>query len=90
MRSLLVIAALLPLLARPAVAMEPWERVLRDQLRRELGCRVIAIDHVRQLELAGVTVIDGHADCEDGRAYDFSRPKPHMRFELRVCQPAVC
>ena len=84
-------AALALISALPsASAMEPWEMLLREQLQRELGCRVIRIAEARQFELAGEQVIDGHADCEDGRAYDFTRPKLHMKFELRPCSMTVC
>jgi hypothetical protein len=90
MRALLVMTLLTTLGAPWARAIEPWETVLREQMRHELGCNIVAIGNVRQLELAGEAVIDGHAECEDGRSYDFTRPKPHMRFDFRVCQPVVC
>ena len=28
--------------------------------------------------------------CADGREFDFSRPRPHQKFEIHLCQPAVC
>ena len=47
-------------------------------------------DRERTFELAGDTVIEGRVRCLDGREFDFTRPKPHLKFELRLCQPAVC
>lgn len=89
---LLALAALTALMVHrlPAAAIEPWETVLRAQMQSELGCRVVGVGGVRMIELAGEVVIDGHADCEDGRAYDFTRPRQHMKFEFRLCQPSVC
>ena len=82
--------AALMLASSQALAVEPWELILTEQMTHELGCKVIDVSNVRQFMLGESLVIDGHADCEDGRAYDFTRPKNHMRFELRLCQPVVC
>ncbi len=59
-------------------------------MTHELGCKVVNVSNVRQFRLGESLVIDGHADCEDGRAYDFTRPKDHMSFQFRACEPVVC
>ncbi len=90
MLSLLAAAAAFGLAASRCSAAEPWELILTEQMTHELGCKVIKVSNVRQFRLGESLVIDGHADCEDGRAYDFTRPKDHLSFRFRACEPVVC
>ena len=76
---LCVVLAAMPLLAAPVSAQEAWRKVLLMQLMSEKQCELEAVIGLRQFELAGDTVIDGRAQCNDGRHFDFERRK---RFEL--------
>ena len=68
----------------------PWRQVLIDQLRHERSCAVRAFVFVNEVPLAGDTVMSGRVACIDGREFDFSRQKAHQKFEIHLCQPAVC
>lgn len=69
---------------------DTWRTVLVQQLQGERQCKLDHIVAVRQFKLAGEDVVEGRARCSDGREFDFSRAKLHLKFELRLCQPAVC
>lgn len=69
---------------------EPWLAMLKQQLLDQKKCFYEHIVQIRTFELAGAEVIDGRARCMDGREFYFTRPKPHLAFELRECEPAVC
>ena len=67
-----------------------WLRILQHQLRIEESCGYDHIVWVHTFELAGVEVIDGRVRCTDGREFYFTRPKPHLSYNLRQCEPAIC
>ena len=67
-----------------------WLLLLKQQLLDTRKCFFEHIVHVRTFELADVAVIDGRVRCMDGREFYFTRPKPHLAYELRECEPAVC
>jgi hypothetical protein len=69
---------------------EIWLVLLKRQLLDERKCYYEHIVYVRAFELAGAEVIDGRVHCMDGREYYFTRPKPHLAFALRECEPTVC
>lgn len=73
-----------------AVAEQAWESILRLQLQDERRCQLRAIVSLRDLEIGGLGGLEGRIRCADGREFDFSRQKAHQKFELRLCQPAVC
>lgn len=73
-----------------AGAMEPWEHVLADQLAAEQKCVMSGTYSVHEWRLGDETVLSGKARCYDGREYDFSQKKNHLKFDLRECEPTVC
>jgi hypothetical protein len=90
-------ALFLGVISALALATEPlsaadqtWLVMLKEQLLNERKCFYEHIVHVRTFELAGAEVIDGRVRCRDGREYYFTRPKPHLAYVLRECEPAVC
>ena len=73
-----------------AAADEPWEQLLKMQLESEFKCVLSGTIYVRELQIDNGTAYSGRAKCYDGREYDFSQSKPHMKFEIRSCDPTVC
>lgn len=69
---------------------ETWLLILQLQLATGVSCTYEHIVWVNAFELAGAQVIDGRVRCRDGREFYFTRPKPHVAYELRECEPAVC
>ena len=69
---------------------ETWLVILQQQLSIGVSCTYEHIVWVNAFELAGTEVIDGRVRCRDGREFYFTRPKPHLSYELRECEPAVC
>lgn len=73
-----------------ARAEETWQVTLRLQLQDERKCELQTYVSVRQLPDDKVGGIDGRVRCTDGREFDFTRKAAHQKFELALCQPAVC
>jgi hypothetical protein len=73
-----------------ALAQEPWEHLLRQQLNREKACVMSEVSDVTRMRLGEQIVISGRAACYDGRLFDFSQQQPHMRFDIQACDPTVC
>jgi hypothetical protein len=73
-----------------ASAVEPWAQVLSDQLELEQKCSMSATYDVQQWTLGDETVLSGKARCHDGREFDFSQKKNHLKFDFKACDPAVC
>jgi hypothetical protein len=71
-------------------AMEPWEQVLAQQLDLEQKCVLTGTYDVQEWPLGDELVLSGKARCYDGREFDFSQKKNHMKFEIRACEPTVC
>lgn len=69
---------------------EMWEATLRLQLEGEKRCQLQSFVSVRELPVEGLGGLEGRIRCIDGREFDFSRQRQHQKFELRLCQPAVC
>jgi len=86
--------------ATSAVAMSPgempeqgpptWEKLLTLQLEDEKKCVLSGTVFVREMPGAEGVTISGRAKCYDGREFDFSQQKPHMKFDIRACDPTVC
>jgi hypothetical protein len=74
----------------PSPATEVWEKLLSIQLKNEMKCILAETMFVREMPLADGIVLSGRARCFDGREFDFSQSKPHMRFDLKTCDPVVC
>ena len=90
-RSLAVPVVLIAMLVgASAMAEEPWESVLRLQLDTEKKCELALIISVRQIPVEGLDALEGRVRCTDTREFDFSRPRPHLKFNLQLCQPTVC
>jgi hypothetical protein len=69
---------------------EVWEQLLGAQLEDEQRCVLAGTLFVRELPLGDSVVLSGRARCFDGREFDFSQSKPHMKFEIRACDPIYC
>jgi hypothetical protein len=76
--------------AGTAVAREPWEQVLAQQLDLEQKCILTDTYNVHEWPLGDEKVISGKARCYDGREFDFSQKKNHLKFDIRACEPTVC
>lgn len=87
----LLAATVLAMVVSPSGrADDDWKAVLRLQLEAEQRCQLDHMISVRQLPVAPLGALEGRLRCKDGREFDFSRAKPHLRFDLRLCAPAVC
>lgn len=71
-------------------AMAPWEQVLAQQLDLEQKCVMTGTYDVQEWPLGDELVLSGKARCYDGREFDFSQKKNHMKFEIRACEPTIC
>ncbi len=69
---------------------EPWEQVLAQQLDLEQKCVMTGTYNVKEFPLGNEVVLSGKARCYDGREFDFSQTKNHLKFEIRACEPTVC
>ncbi|MEQ1715152.1 MAG: hypothetical protein ABL907_04080, partial [Hyphomicrobium sp.] len=69
---------------------QPWALSLSAQLAAEKRCDVQVTYFVRELPSAEGTLYSGRVRCIDGREFDFSQSKAHLKFELRACEPAAC
>jgi hypothetical protein len=74
----------------PAFAMDPWEQLLRTQLRDEKTCYLAETPLIVEMPLGDGVVLSGRARCIDGREFDFSQSQPHMKFDLRTCDVTYC
>ena len=71
-------------------AEEGWLPVLKQVLAAERKCDLGELLWARDVPVGGSVALEGRVRCLDGREFDFSRPRPHMRFEVRLCLPTVC
>jgi hypothetical protein len=69
---------------------EVWKVPLRQQLLDERNCELKSFLFIRSFRLAGDKVLEGRVACYDGREFDFTRPRPHAKFKLRLCLPTAC
>lgn len=69
---------------------EPWALSLAAQLQAEKRCDLQVTYFVRELPVEGGTAYSGRLRCIDGREFDFSQAKPHLKFDLKACEPAAC
>jgi hypothetical protein len=74
----------------PAIAAEPWEQVLGQQLDLEQKCILTSTYNVQEWSLGNEMVISGKARCHDGREFEFSQKKNHLKFDIKACEPTVC
>lgn len=73
-----------------AWAEDVWVTVLKAQLVKEKGCQFSHLVQSRAVQLAGAKLYEGRVRCLDGREFDFTQPNAHSKFELKICQPAIC
>lgn len=87
-----LLAMLLAVGAAPAAALaeEQWLVLLRSQIKDSHNCAIQHIVFVREIPVGKETTIEGRLRCIDGREYDFSRPRAHQKYEIRLCQPTIC
>ncbi|MGE8943519.1 hypothetical protein ACO2I3_16555 [Leptospira interrogans] len=76
--------------AQVAAEKEVWQTVLRQVLASEKKCELREIQWVREVPVGGHIGLEGRIRCIDGREFDFTRARPHMKFEVQLCQPTVC
>lgn len=76
--------------AAAAAEVETWQSVLKQVLAVEKKCQLHEIEWVREVPVGGHVGLEGRVRCADGREFDFTRPRPHMKFEVQLCQPTVC
>ena len=93
----LICPAIALTLALPAVAGAEtgegdgrWRILLQQQLKAEKGCDLNEILKYNEIQLGDDTAIDGRSSCIDGREFDFSRKRPHQKFDIKLCEPTVC
>lgn len=73
-----------------ARASEPWVLVLRQQLIAEQQCALDTINSVHWARLGEDRLPAGMIACIDGRAFEFSQLKRHLKFELEAWEPILC
>lgn len=76
--------------SNPPAAGLPWRMVLEQQLRAEKSCDLRELFYFNEFQLGDDNVIEGKVACIDGREFDFSRPREHQKFELKLCERTVC
>ncbi len=67
-----------------------WRILLRQQLKAEKNCDLNEVLMYHELPLGDALALDGRTSCVDGREFNFSRKRPHQKFDIQLCQPAVC
>lgn len=77
-----------PKMSPPADAR--WRLVLKDQLKVEKNCDLLDVLTYSELKIGDEIAISGKISCVDGRQYDYSRQRPHQKFEVQLCEPSVC
>jgi hypothetical protein len=68
----------------------PWRILLTQQLKQEKSCDLSEVLIFDERKKGDDIVIEGKVSCVDGRQYDFSRPRQHQKFEIKLCEPTVC
>lgn len=67
-----------------------WQTLLRLQLQDTQKCVMSGTVFVRELPIGNGIAYSGRAICLDGRMFDFSQSKPHLKFEITSCDPTYC
>lgn len=67
-----------------------WRVVLKDQVKADKNCDLAEVLTYSELRIGDDVAISGKISCIDGREYDYSRPRPHQKFDFRLCEPSVC
>ena len=64
--------------------------VLKDQVKADKNCDLAEVLTYSELKIGDEIAISGKISCVDGRQYDYSRQRPHQKFDFRLCEPSVC
>ncbi len=88
--TILALTAWWPAAFTQAARAEVWEQLLGAQLEDEHKCILAGTLYVREIPMADSIALSGRARCFDGREFDFSQSKPHMKFEIKACDPVYC
>jgi hypothetical protein len=84
-------AAALGILGAAAVqGAEAWEILLTQQLKDQQRCTLALILNVNEVRVGDRVGLVGRIRCVDTREFDFQREQVNQRFEIKLCQPAVC
>lgn len=67
-----------------------WRLILKDQVKVDKSCDLAEVLTYSELKIGDEVAISGKISCLDGREYDYSRPRPHQKFEFRLCEQSVC
>lgn len=91
-RAFFTVALALSLASAGAAASEEatWMAALRHVLAHEQKCNLGEVLWSREVPVGKTTALEGRARCLDGREFDFTQRRPHMKFDVRLCQPTVC
>lgn len=88
---LCVLAAAIALVAKPALATESWQVLLRHQLETQQRCVLDRILFVREVAVGKIVGLEGRIRCADTREFDFKRDHANEKFTIRLCEPiSVC
>ena len=91
MRILRLVLAIALAGATSAIAAdEPWQSLLRAQLKLDQKCDVTEIGDTIKSEVEGGTALFVRVRCLDTREFDASRLPGDMRFKLVECSTVVC
>lgn len=69
---------------------EAWKILLTHQLKEEKRCALGEILSVNEVRVGDRVGLVGRIRCTDAREFDFQRERENQRFDIRLCQPAVC
>ena len=67
-----------------------WRLALSAQLQTDKRCRLDKVIDYKEFRIGDQLVREGRIRCLDAREFNFSQKKSHLKFELRLCQPARC
>ena len=88
-----IIMALLPAALNAqdtAEAGAPWRMLLQQQIMSAKACDLLEVLTYNELDLGDHKALEGRVSCIDGREFNFTRPRPHQKFEFNLCEPSVC
>ena len=74
----------------PTPSNSRWRSILKDQVKADKNCDLAEVLTYSELKIGDEVAISGKVSCVDGREYDYNRPRPHQKFEFRLCEPSVC
>lgn len=69
---------------------ESWLTLLKLQLADGYGCAFDSLLYWRHVPAGRDNGTEGRVRCLDRREFNFTRTNEHVRFTIRLCQPAVC